>query len=147
MSWKLVVPVTLVAAVATAALAADDVIGERRAIMRTNLRTESKANQLIMGKYNAERAAEAMRKMADGMATFATLFPEGSETGGETKAGPDIWTDRENFEAQIAAFVETVKAAEAAAANGQDAFTLAWQPVVESCPACHAVYAPAADFR
>jgi cytochrome c556 len=100
-----------------------------------------------MGKFLPDKAAEAMRRLQDNMARFVTLFPEGSETGGETKAGPAIWTDRENFEAMIAAFVETVKAAEAAVAQGQDAFTLAWQPVAEGCTACHAVYAPVADVR
>lgn len=81
------------------------------------------------------------------MATFVTLFPVGSESGGETKAGPLIWEDEEGFEALVADFVTKAEAARLAAMQGQDQFALAWQTVSEACQACHTVFAPASDFQ
>lgn len=137
----------LALATTATALAADDPIAERRKVMRDNYKVERAANSLILGKFNAEKAAAAMQRLEDNMALFITLFPEGSETGGESKASPLIWTERANFEAVAADLVAKAVEAKAAAAIGQDAFAVAWQAVAESCPACHTQYAPAADFQ
>lgn len=123
-------------------LAADDPISDRRRLMQDNGRTENKVNQLILGKFFPERAIAAMQKIEANMAIFPNLFPEGSESGGETHASPDIWTNREDFQAMAEAVIASVKAAEASVADGQAAFSTAWQNVSVGCAACHAKYAP-----
>lgn len=128
------------------ALAADDMVGQRRKLMQDNGRQESKANSLILGKYFPDKAAVAMEKIATNLSGFADLFPAGTElgslAGGETHALPIIWTDFEAFSTLAAEVAQDARAAAAAAPQGQEAFSLAWQTVSEGCHACHARYAP-----
>lgn len=134
-----VIALTLVA-VAGVALAADDPIGQRRKIMQDNLRTETKLNNLVLGKYFPDKAAALMQKLRANMTAFVELFPEGSEAGGGTHARPEIWADRVGFVALAQAFIDSTKAAETTAAGGQDAFAAAWQTVAPLCEQCHTAY-------
>ena len=130
-----------------AAVGANDPIAERRALMRDNQKQERSANNLILGKFLPEKATAAMQKLQANMAAFVELFPEGSDSGGETKAAPSIWANLGDFRALAARTVEHAKAAEAQIAAGQDAFTLAWQAVAEDCTACHVKYTQAMMIR
>jgi cytochrome c556 len=141
-----VAAVALVAGVAVA-VAQDDIIGQRRALMRDNAKQERTANNVILGKFLPEKAEAAMQKLEDNLALFITLFPDGTETGGETHADPAIWIDRAAFVALAADFIERAEAARLAVAEGQGAFSVAWQPVAEACAGCHGVFAPSAGFR
>ena len=122
------------------ALASDDVIAQRSAIMMKNYKAANIANSSILGKFMPDKVAAALEGVVDNMAVFLTLFPPGSETGGQTKAGPMIWSERQSFETQASDFIALVHAAEASLTEGQDAFALAWQPVAEGCHACHVKY-------
>lgn len=129
-----------------AALAAEDSVTQRRKLMQDNGRQESKANNLILGKYFPEKAVAAMEKIAANLQAFTQLFPPGTEVGsaagGETHALPVIWTDFGNFKALATQVAEDARAASVAATEGQDAFSLAWQKVSEGCHGCHDKYAP-----
>ncbi len=121
------------------ATAADDPIAQRRLIMRENGRLENAANNVILGKYFPDKAVATMQKLQVNLTLFPTFFPEGSDQG-NTRAGPAIWTNMDDFRALAASLVTSAKAAEAAAADGQDAFAVAWQEVVQVCAACHDKY-------
>lgn len=71
---------------------------------------------------------------------FPTLFPEGSETGHDTRALPAIWDNKADFDAKAAAMVEAAEAAKAAAPNGLEAFTAEFRNLGQSCRACHTDY-------
>jgi cytochrome c556 len=122
-----------------AATAADDPIAQRRQIMAKNSKAERAANSVILGKYFVEKAIAAMKTLEDNLTVFPTLFPEGSDKG-DTHASPAIWENMDDFKSLAAKLVTDAKAAEAAAANGQDGFTLAFQAVETDCNACHSKY-------
>ena len=71
---------------------------------------------------------------------FGTLFPVGSGREGapETRAKPEIWTQRAEFDAAIDKLVvETVAFGKAAEAGNADGVKAAWPKVAEACGACH----------
>ena len=48
--------------------------------------------------YDGVAVEKAMTNVNKSLATFITLFPKGSETGGETAAKPEIWDNKAEFE-------------------------------------------------
>jgi cytochrome c556 len=75
------------------------------------------------------------------MRVFPTLFPTGTDTGGNTKALPAVWSDRAGFEKADANFVEAAqKLADLAKAGDADAFAAQVKVVGEACGACHKDY-------
>ncbi|GGB59028.1 hypothetical protein GCM10011505_44780 [Tistrella bauzanensis] len=82
---------------------------------------------------------------AEAIAAYAAripgLFPQGSETGGDTKALATVWSDRAGFEAH-AHDLETKALALAEAGRGGDmaAVGAAFGAVGKSCGACHQDY-------
>jgi cytochrome c556 len=126
----------------TVAIADDDPIAQRRALMRSNDQVERVANSVILGKYFPDKAAAAMKKLQANMGAFPTLFPPGSESAGGTRAAPAIWSNFDDFKLLAAKLADAAKAAEDAAAKGQADFTLAWQAASTVCAACHVKYAP-----
>lgn len=129
------------AVISGVALGQGDPIAERQALMKANNAASRTAFGMAMGKtpFDATVAAAAMQTLADDMAKFVTLFPEGSDTG-DTSASPDIWTNFEDFKAISAKLEADAKAAGAAAANGLEAFKVALGPVGEACSTCHKKY-------
>jgi cytochrome c556 len=123
------------------AFAADDPIQARRAIMKSNNDAARTAFTMVMGRvpYDAAQAAAAMKTLQDDMATFPTLFPQGSDTG-NTQASPAIWQNMEDFKAHAAKLAADAKLAEAAAPNGLDAFKAAASAVGDDCNSCHELY-------
>ena len=70
----------------------------------------------------------------------ATMFPAGSGREGapETRAKPEVWTKRAEFDAAVADMVkETAALGDAAKAGNADAVKAAWPKVAEACGACH----------
>lgn len=84
----------------------------------------------------AVKATEAAAQMKK----FGTLFTAGSGREGapDTRAKPEIWTQRAEFDAAIDKMVvETVAFGQAAAAGNADGMKAAWPKVAEACGACH----------
>jgi cytochrome c556 len=82
---------------------------------------------------------------ADAIAGWAeiipSLFPAGSEKGHDTKAKPEIWSDRAGFEKAAAKLGEEAKKLCAAAKEGDKAaFAAAFKAVGQACGACHRGY-------
>jgi cytochrome c556 len=121
------------------ASAADDPIKQRRELMKGNGAAIKAVVAMLKGEkpYDGAAVEKAMKDINGSVATFVTLFPKGSETGGETAAKPEIWESKAEFE-DLAKDVEaaTAKAAEAAP-GGLDSFKAAFGPVGKACKACH----------
>lgn len=130
--------VVLAFSVAASAIAADDVISQRKALMKANGAAARTASEFINGSkpYDAAAAAEAMKTIAKDMETFPTLFPEGSDQG-ETSASPAIWEKMDAFKAAAAKAQADATAAAEAAAQGVDAFKTAFNAVGGNCQSCH----------
>lgn len=90
--------------------------------------------------YDAAAALAAFAAMNESAARYAGLFPEGSETGGDTEAAPAIWSDRAGFEEAVAKFESDTAAAVAAAPADMDAFRPVFGQVASNCKACHETY-------
>lgn len=81
------------------------------------------------------------------LAVFATtaeqapsLFPEGSETGGDTEAKATIWSDRAGFDQAFVDFGEAVAAAQAADIQSLEQLQPQLQGVLKTCRDCHDGY-------
>lgn len=84
----------------------------------------------------AVKAAEANEQWKK----FAQLFPAGSgrEAVPETRAKPEIWSQRAEFDAAINEMIkETAALGDAAKANNLDGVKAAWPKVAQACGACH----------
>jgi cytochrome c556 len=85
-----------------------------------------------------EAPAKAIAKWA---AVIPTLFPKGTETGGDTKALPEIWSDPAGFQKIAAAANEAAtKLAVAAKAGDADEVAADTKLLGEQCGACHKAY-------
>jgi cytochrome c556 len=128
--------------VAGAAVADTDPILARQELME-NTRDAAK---VIGGMLKEQAPFDA----AAAMAAFNTwkktameagdLFPEGSESGHDTEAKANIWTDRAGFDAKMADFGTQVDAAIAASPDSLEALKAAAGPVFDACKACHEEY-------
>ncbi|MBO0711297.1 MAG: cytochrome c [Acetobacteraceae bacterium] len=72
---------------------------------------------------------------------FPLLFPSGTETGGNTKALPSVWSNRAGFDKAAADLRQaTQNLARAAGANDPAAFATAFQETGKACGACHRAF-------
>jgi cytochrome c556 len=81
----------------------------------------------------AGQASEALKKAGQ-------LFPPGTgrDAVPKTRAKPEIWTQRADFEAALTKMIAKTDAIGAAAKSGNlDAVKAQWLKVAEACGACH----------
>lgn len=70
-----------------------------------------------------------------------SLFPPGSDKGHDTKALPEVWSDRAGFEKSAAEFTDaSTKLVAAVKARDADAVIAETKAVGEACGACHRHY-------
>jgi cytochrome c556 len=141
MKVKLSVAVGAVAvAIATIAYAQTDAIAERQALMKQNGAAIGTLVQMAKGDapFDAAVAKTALETIASDMATFPTLFPEGSDTG-STKAAPTIWTDMAGFQA-ASEKLRTDALAAAGSVTTLEGVQAAVGAVGADCGACHQKY-------
>lgn len=126
--------------VATAAYA--DAISDRQKLMKGIGGATKTAGEMVQGKtpWDAAAAKAAMATISANAKAFPTLFPEGSETGGDTEASPKIWQDSAGFQELAAKLASTAEAAGNAADDGLDAFKPAFGAMAANCKACHEDY-------
>jgi cytochrome c556 len=85
-----------------------------------------------------EAAGQAIAKWA---AVIPTMFPKGTETGGNTKALPTIWSDPAGFQKIALALGEAAtKLATDAKAGDADLVAADTKALGEQCGACHKTY-------
>ena len=85
-----------------------------------------------------EVPAKAIGKWA---AVIPTLFPKGTETGGNTKALPKIWSDPAGFQDIALKLVQASdKLASDAKAGDADLVAADTKTMGEQCGACHKAY-------
>jgi len=81
------------------------------------------------------------RAIAKWTAVVPTLFPKGTETGHDTKALPEIWSDPAGFQKiALAANDAANKLAAAAKAGDADEVAADTKLLGEQCGACHKAY-------
>lgn len=128
--------------VSTAAISADDPISTRKAIMKSVGAAAGAGGGMLKGEipFHPAVANLALRTMDAAAQTYGDYFPEGSQGGPESEAGPKIWEDRAGFDAKIAEFKAATSAAVAAKPADMDSFKAAFGSVARNCKGCHEGY-------
>ena len=85
--------------------------------------------------------AYAARGVARWARALPTMFPASSRGIMPSRARPEIWASKPDFEAKAAAYAEAAEALAAAAAGGdRAAFASAHAATAATCKACHDLY-------
>jgi len=118
-----------------------DPIADRQAAMKNFSSISRQLNAYVRGQqpYDAAAVAAALEAFDNGAKAFdvETLFPTGTEIGGDTEASPGIWEDRDGFKAAVADFAADVAAAKAAAPQDAAALAPQFNAITENCGGCH----------
>ncbi|WMS43531.1 cytochrome c [Acuticoccus sp. MNP-M23] len=129
-------------AVSVAAAQSDSPQAQRHMLMEEIGDSTKVLGAMVKGEtpYDTAKAQAALDVLIANGKEFVTLFPEGSETGEDTRALPAIWENWADFEAHAAAMVDNAEAAKVAADEGQEPFSVAFREVGGTCRACHTDY-------
>jgi cytochrome c556 len=137
------VAVLACATIATAAVKPETAIRYRQSVYAVIGWNFAPLAQMVKGKTtwdpvafarHAERIAFLAPQLLEG-------FPQGSATGAETEAKPDIWSDMEGFEEKMDAFVTQSKQLAAIAKSGDEAkMKEQFKATADTCKACHDGY-------
>lgn len=126
---------------AALAAASPAIIAERQAGFRL-LRDSLEAIQRVVQARgpNAEALPHA-RAIAEQAAKIKEQFPPGSDTGGNSRALPAVWTDRAGFDRVADQFMARSSGLLAAAqGTDQRALAQAFEATAAACGACHRPY-------
>jgi cytochrome c556 len=89
--------------------------------------------------FDNEKLMRSLQTFLDASEEFGDLFPAGSD-GGDSRAAPAIWSDREGFDAALADFHDAVASAIAANPQSLDEARPSVGPVFNACKNCHDTY-------
>lgn len=133
---------SFLAASATVVLAQSDAIKMRKALMKENNDHARTLVQMIRGQnqFDAKAVEAAFAQWADTAQKLPGLFPEGSQTGEDTRAAPQIWLDKKDFDDKAAAFGKAVAENRAKAVASLDGLKTAIGAVGKACDNCHEDY-------
>ncbi len=131
----------LFAAAVFASSANADPIKDRQALMKDQGKTLGSITPIIKDEkpFDAELVMAALKHLNEDAQKIdiATLFPDGSDKGGETTAAPKIWEDKAGFEAALTKYKADATAAAAANPKDLESFKVVFNQVTENCGACH----------
>jgi cytochrome c556 len=120
-------------------------VKERRHLMKEVVAPAAKlGGQMVKGKvpFDAAKAAKAMTDISEVPDKYVTLFPKGTENGAiaDSKAAPKIWEDFDGFKQEAQKLKDASLKAASAAAQGEAAFTAAFNDMTKVCKECHETY-------
>lgn len=120
---------------------AQDAIATRKQLMKDNGQQARAGAAMVKGDapFDLAKAQAVLAAYADSAAKMDSLFPPGSQTGGETTAAPRIWESKADFDAKMKKFGDEAKAA-AAATKDLDSFKTNFGAVMRNCGGCHETY-------
>ena len=126
---------------ASAAIAADDPIAARQALMKENGKATGGVVKMLKGEepFVLATAQAALAVYANTAAKAPALFPDTSKTGGETRALPKIWEAKADFEAKFTKLGADATAAMAAITD-EASFKATMPGMLKNCGGCHESY-------
>lgn len=121
--------------------AQSDPISERKEIMKKNGQAFRAVSDMQKGAapFDPAKVQAVLKSTAVDYKKFATLFPDNSQTGGETRALPKIWTDKAGFDASMTKFIASVEAAQTAIKDEASLKTEVAK-ISGGCDSCHETY-------
>src|SRR5580704_7324396 len=117
------------------ALAQQDPIAARRALMKAN-------GAMAKGEapFDLAKARKMFATFEDASAKAPALFPDNSKTGGDTAAKPEIWENMDDFKARLVKLGADAKAA-GESVKDLDSFKAAFGNIGKNdCGGCHEKY-------
>lgn len=126
----------------SASIANADAIKDRQDKMKIVGKSMGIVGKMAKGQseFNGKAALAAFVAMKDAAKGYETLFPDGTETGGNTEAAIAIFTDRAGFEAKVANFEASLVKVTAALPASVEALGAMVGEVGQNCGACHKAY-------
>jgi cytochrome c556 len=125
-----------------AAIAQQDPIAARKALMKANGDQAKIGVAMIKGgaPFDVDKARKVFATFEDAAAKAPSLFPDNSKTGGDTAADPKIWQNIDDFKARLAKLGADAKDA-AAKVTDLDSFKAAFGSIGKNdCGGCHEKY-------
>ncbi|MGO9357769.1 MAG: c-type cytochrome [Xanthobacteraceae bacterium] len=128
-------------AVTVAAVAAEDPITVRKALMKATGKQAGVGAAMIKGEapFDLAKAKAIFVAIQDTAAKAPTLFPVAAKDGDDTAALPAIWQNKADFEARFTKLGVDAKAAEASVTD-LASFKTAFSGVGKDCGGCHENY-------
>ena len=139
---RIVFAVSAVALGVCAAVAQEDPIAARKALMKANGDQAKIAGDMVKGTVPFDMAAahKIFATFQNAAAKMPGLFPDTSKTGGDTAADPKIWDNMADFKARFQKLGEDAKAADASVTD-LDSFKAAIGNIGKNdCGGCHQIY-------
>jgi cytochrome c556 len=121
----------------TAALAQQNILAQRQALMKGNGQQAAIVTRMVRGDepFDAAKVQVAFNQWAETAAKFPELFPESSR-GGKTRALPAVWTKRAEFVAAAQKFGKDVDDYKSKVAT-LDGLKAALPVIGQHCGDCH----------
>lgn len=122
-------------------LKAEDVIGARQAGFDLMAGTLIGMKAAIDSGQDVKGLVDASKGLASWGHNIPAMFPDGTQQGRNTKARPEVWSDRAGFEKAAANLVSNAeRLANLAEANDKSGFATQYQQLTQACGACHRSY-------
>ena len=127
-------------AVGVTAVAAQDVIADRKALMKQQGAQTAQGAKFMKGEepFDLAKAKNIFVVLATTAEKIPALFPASSKDG-DTKALPAIWEKMDDFKAIAAKLASDAKGAQASVKD-EASFKAAFPEVTKSCGGCHKPY-------
>lgn len=141
MLFRSVVAIAAIAIGVTAAMAQQDPIAARKALMKNMGAQSGQAAKFLKGEepFDLTKAKALLATIAEDADKAPGLFPDTSKTGGETAALPAVWEKMDDFKAHFAKLSADAKAASASVTD-EASFKTAFPNVGKNCGGCHELY-------
>jgi cytochrome c556 len=118
-----------------------DPIALRQAVMALQGGDFAYIRSVVKAKGDVKPLEVPAKAIIKSTTVIPTLFPKGTDTGGDTKALPEIWSDFAGFQKIAAAATDAAtKLAIAAKAGDSDEVEADAKLLGEQCGACHKAY-------
>jgi cytochrome c556 len=116
----------------------EEIISTRQANQKRVGDLTGAMKKALEGGATAASQLEATKELDDRAHRLGGYFPAGTETGGNTKARPEIWTNRAGFDEADNAYTSAIDKLLVLAQAGDTAgFTAQFATVGGTCGACH----------
>ena len=119
------------------------IVALRKALMRTNTQHMAALRALLSGEVNLPlHVLKHTQALAENGTMLGQLFPEeGVTTHAQSRAKAEIWTNKDDFAAEVRAFADATRNLNAIAQRGFNDQTLAaLNEVQPTCGGCHREY-------
>ncbi len=122
-------------------MGAEQIVATRQAGFDLQAGVAAAMKAVIEGKLDVKLMEDGAKGLAAWGKATPGMFPDGTQTVGNTKALPAVWSDRAGFEKAAANFTEQAEKLRAlAAANDKEGFAAQYTLTTQACGACHRGY-------